>query len=134
MNTPSLIDESTQEQRNLIKNTMPPIAAIGLLKSARDELLAANPEATSGLSVGSVGRGDLSVSFHGVQSFESACAILRRFGAANWDDLHHSIDQSTEISYVTVNIGHGFDLTVFFNGPADLKGEIASALKPEPPF
>lgn len=130
MNTP-LIDENTQEQRELIRSTMPPIAAIGLLKSARDELLAANPEATSGVSISSINVDDLSVCFHGAPSFDAACAILRRFGVLKWDELYRH--EQTEASYVTAKLD-GFDLTVFFSGPADLKTEIAQALKPSPPF
>lgn len=89
-----------------------------------DILLAANPEATGGIYFSSVRVGDLSVSFHGA-SFDGACAILRRFGAEKWYELH----QNPAINYVSANVD-GYDLTVFFDGPVNLKTAIAEALKP----
>lgn len=108
MNTP-LIDESTQEQRDLIQSTLPPIGAIELLKQARDELLAANPEAKFGLSIGCVSD-SLDVSFHGVESYAEACTILRRFGIRTWKKHPHEGD-----SYITGK-AEGIEVSVFFSG------------------
>lgn len=126
MNTP-LIDESTQEQRNLIQSTLPPIAAIGLLKSARDELLAANPEAKCGITFGSVNLEDLEVAFHGAASIEQAGSILRRFGITEWQNQEHG-----GVRYLEGK-ADGFNVTVFLQitESGTLKDAIGQALNPE---
>lgn len=125
MNTP-LIDESAQEQRNLIQSTLPPIAAIELLKRARDELLAANPEARCGITFGSVNLEDLDVAFHGIATSEQACALLRRFGISQWENQEHG-----GVRYLEGK-ADGFNVTVFLQitESGTLKDAIGQALNP----
>lgn len=125
MNTP-LIDESAPEQRKLIQGTLPPIAAIELLKRARDELLAANPEARCGITFGSVNLEDLEVAFHGASSIEQAGSILRRFGITEWRNQEHG-----GVRYLEGK-ADGFSVTVFLQitESGTLKDAIGQALNP----
>lgn len=124
MNTP-LIDEAGPEQQKLISSTphnAPPIAVVGLLKSARDELLAVTPEAANGCTVSSLRTNDLDITLHGVKTYKEACNLMVRFGLASWD---------TKESWVT-GYGHGFCLSVFFQD--SVPQELITAPKEEVPF
>lgn len=80
--------------------------AIELLRSSRDELLRANPEAEHGISIGGYGS-DLEIGFHGVKSYAEACTILRRLGVQKWNKFPND-----GCSYITGNISEGLEVTV----------------------